>query len=375
MIKQLLFLCLSTLFSWTCLGQNLLNTSTWTQGSGSVLGFSQNGSTSENWRILGDNHVGDEVILWEARNDSSSNADGGWNSSSVSIDNTKNYRFTVWIKKTNSTDGRTYFGCKKTNQILNLSGSINNNPYFWSGDLPQLDRWYLLIGYVYNKNYSATGGSNSGVPSGIYDGVTGERVSSANITNFKFASSATSVSHRAYLYYDSNIDDRQYFFDPTIEKSDGTEQSLISLLQVNPNSTITLSYDTAGNQTARFYCSSGTNCRTSLGRAQDIDTIVDIQKSFNDKKEDGENSIETLEHIVSFFPNPTNGLVTMNLEHKIDDFSISIYDTNGKLVIQKSSQEQQLNSTFDLSRNAPGTYLAHIHFGNGKYLTQKIIKL
>lgn len=375
MIKQLLFLCLSTLFSWTCLGQNLLNTSTWTQGSGSVSGFSQNGSTSENWRILGDNHVGDEVILWEARNDSSSNADGGWNASSVPIDNTKNYRFTVWIKKTNSTDGTTYFGCKKTNQILDLSGSTNDNPYFWSGDLPQLNRWYLLVGYVYNKNYSVLGGSALGIPSGIYDGVTGERVSSFNMTAYKFASSATSVSHRAYLYYDTNTADRQYFYEPTIEALNGTESSFNELMQISPNSAISLYYDAAGNQTSRFYCSTGTNCRSSFKKVND--EVIVTNKSTDLREEDDSSIIEeevVLDNSVTFYPNPTKGMINISMDKDMTDLGeLSIYDLNGKIIYSTNRMKSKLS--VDLTNYSIGTYIAHIHFTNGGFITKKIIKL
>ena len=46
---RLLFISLVFVFSATVTNaQNLLNTSTWTVGSGSVSGFGQNGSSSEN---------------------------------------------------------------------------------------------------------------------------------------------------------------------------------------------------------------------------------------------------------------------------------------------------------------------------------------
>ena len=93
--------------------QNLLNTSTWTVGSGSVSGFSQNGATSENIREFGTDPFGNSSILWKGGNDASSNADGGWNSSYYSINNKETYRFVVWLKKTNSTDGNSYFGCQQ----------------------------------------------------------------------------------------------------------------------------------------------------------------------------------------------------------------------------------------------------------------------
>ena len=44
--------------------QNLLDTSTWTVGSGSVGGFSRNGEVSENVREFGTDPFGNSSILW-----------------------------------------------------------------------------------------------------------------------------------------------------------------------------------------------------------------------------------------------------------------------------------------------------------------------
>lgn len=201
--------------------QNLLNTASWTIGSGSVTGFSVNGSDSENFRELGLNHIGEEVILWKAVPDVNNDADGGWNTNQYLIDNTKTYRFSVWIKKTNSFDGTSYFGCQQWSNaadlfsVLNLNGSFDFNPYFWSNyngnnQLPHLNRWYLLVGFIHHKDYGQT--TNKGA---IYDGVTGELVQ--NVTDFKFHSNTTAVRHRAYLYHNTNTNDRQYFYEPRID--------------------------------------------------------------------------------------------------------------------------------------------------------------
>ena len=219
--------------------QNLLDTSTWTIGSGSVSGFSQNGATSENSRELGTDPFGDSSVLWKGGNDADSNADGGWNSSYHNINNEETYRFVVWLKKTNSNDGNSYFGCQQwqsssdTNlhdyTILKLDGEIRPNPYFWVGDLPQLNKWYMLVGYIHGKNYSSDLSYG-----GIYDPVTGTKV--VNITDYKFAPTTTKIRHRAFLYYDTNTSDRQYFYAPRAEMVDGNEPPLADLLGLNgPN--------------------------------------------------------------------------------------------------------------------------------------------
>jgi hypothetical protein len=216
MKKNHLLLILLLSLATYCFSQNLVSSQSWTIGSGSIGIFSQNGTDAQNVRELGIGPNNTQTILWKAVADAANNSDGGWDTQSFAIDNTKMYRYSVWIKKTNSTDGYTYFGCA-ANSILDLSGSVNTNPYFWYGDLPLLDKWYLLVGYVHG---SADVSMNS--YGGIYDGQTGAKVLS--IQDFKFSPSATTASHRAYLYYDVTTSDRQYFYNPEVSK---VEQPLV----------------------------------------------------------------------------------------------------------------------------------------------------
>ena len=217
-------------------------------GSGSISGFSQNGATSENSRELGRNHIGEEVVLWKATPDASRNADGGWSTSWIGANANTSYRFSVWIKKTNSNDGSTYFGFyANARGSLRLNGTYNGNPYFWVGDLPKLNRWYLLVGYVHKSSH--TGTTNTG---GIYDGTTGEKV--RTITDYKLKNTVTAIIHRSHLFYDTNILDRQYFYEPRIDPISGNEPTIEELLRINDDSKLIISYDMAGNQTQNFYC-------------------------------------------------------------------------------------------------------------------------
>ena len=208
---------------------NFLDTSTWTVGSGSVPGFNQNGTTAENIRELGTNPHGDSEVLWKAVPDAVSNNDGGWNGTYFDIDHTKTYRFSVWIKKTNSNNGTTYFGLYTRDaswghSTLFLNGTPRNNAYFWWGDLPQLDKWYLLVGFVHGSGYMGT--TTTG---GIYDGVTGAKVLNAKY-DFKFSTAAVRFMHRSYLFYDTNTADRQFFWGPTIYEVNGQEPTVQELI-------------------------------------------------------------------------------------------------------------------------------------------------
>lgn len=209
---------------------NLINPPTWVVGtSGDQLGFSKKGEITEN-RIIEDNGpFGYTVPLWEAVNDALSDADGGWDGLPFDINPNNMYRYTVWIKKTGSNDGYTYLGASG-NEITMLDGTIETNPYFFVGSLPNLDKWYLIIGYIHPHNDPST--THLG---GIYDPETGSKVLSLNgnwngRTDFKFKSTATIQYHRSYLFYDSNINDRQYFYGPRVDLVDGTEPSIDELL-------------------------------------------------------------------------------------------------------------------------------------------------
>jgi hypothetical protein len=247
-LKSLLQLAL-LLFCTAALAQNnLLDTSTWTVGSGSVPGFTRNGSDAENIRELGTNPHGDSAILWKAVPDASSNADGGWNGSSITMDPTKTYRLTVWIKKTGNTNGSTYFGTRSYNTsgsatTTYLGGNtVQSNPYFWSGDLPELDKWYLLVGHVHGSGYSGT----TDISSGIYDAITGVKVRDIS-QDFKFRTDADRFLHRAYLYYNTATANRQYFWEPTVYEVNGQEPSVAELLNPSANNGESSVWNTSGD--------------------------------------------------------------------------------------------------------------------------------
>lgn len=343
--------------------QNLLNTNTWTVGSGSVSGFSQNGATAENSREYGSNHAGQNVILWKASPGSTSDADGGWNSSYHSINHNTTYRFTVWIKKTNSNSGTTYLGCNSTNNILRLDGSVNNNPYFWYGDLPQLNRWYLIVGFVHRSSYATD--VNLGR---IYDGVTGQIVKT--ITDYKFKNTATSVRHRSYLYYDTNTSDRQYFWGPRLEPVNGSEPSVSQLLGINTPDTVLFSYDSAGNQIERFLCPDST-CGVANSSIEEV-VGDDITEELPDDE------LDILEKAMVFYPNPTNGLVTVTLSGDIDAQmveNIHVFNAQGSIVkTENLGKAGTRRTSVDMTNLPSGVYLVHLHLSDGQNVTKKLIK-
>lgn len=226
--KNLLLLII-LIHSCNLFSQNLLNSSSWEVGSNIIPDYKNVGIQQENSREIGVGPHGTDVVLWKAAPSGDGNADGGYESSYVPIDHTKTYRLSVWIKKTNSYDGTAYFGLySKDNNLahstLNLNNAAVGNAYFWYGDLPNINKWYLLVGYIHQSNYTSTVKIG-----GIYDGSTGAKI--ANVRDdFKFKTTATSLLNRASLFYDPNISDNQYFYNPRIEAINGTEPTIDQLI-------------------------------------------------------------------------------------------------------------------------------------------------
>lgn len=199
----------------------------WEDGqSGSVGNFSQNGATVENTRILKDNPWGNESVVWATEvNDVASSSDGGWNHLNSTIDNTKRYRLSVWIRRENPGDGRSYFGCQAST-VDNLGGTIlNTNPYFTNflhTELPEIvDNWVLLVYYIHPYGYAGGDYADNG---GYLSN--GTKVWTAG-TDFKWTNGITIGGHRTYLYYSTATTERQYWHDPRMELYDATTSSTI----------------------------------------------------------------------------------------------------------------------------------------------------
>jgi len=223
---------------------NLLDTSSWSVGNGNVTGFFKFGTDAENVREVGINPYGDSEVLWKAAPDSGNDADGGWDSSYHVIDPSKDYRFTTWIKKTNSNDGSTLFGfhgldTSESASTRELDGTAKSSPYFFWGDLPQLDQWYLLVGFAYGHGH--TGLTHHG---GIYDS---NGVKVASLTDFKLSTNTNWIVHRNYLYHDINTADSQFFSNPTLYEINGQEPTIEALIDPNGGSTGATVWNTSGD--------------------------------------------------------------------------------------------------------------------------------
>ena len=208
--------------------QNMLEEN-WELWTWSIWNYVRNWSTSEQSREILTTPLWVQDVVWRAIPDSTSGADGWWNYSDIRVDASKTYRVSVWVKKTGTRDGDTYLWTLR-GQVANLSGSIDNNPYFWVWELPILDTWYLIVWYIYPYSHTS-----DDVAWGIYNTTQLEKVANTS-RNFKFLPTTTVSRHRAYLFYVTDTSTWQQFYDPRFEEIPASKVGDVSdLLPVRVN--------------------------------------------------------------------------------------------------------------------------------------------
>jgi hypothetical protein len=208
---------------------NLLDVTQWVIGTTGTQGdFTHNGKEEENEIFLEEGPYGETQPVWVCEATGDDNADGGWVNDVYPVngyDHTKTYRFSVWIWQEDN-DSNVYLGAGTSDKTRNLSdSSINSNPYFYSGDLPSLGKWFLVVGILHGSGYSLT--AQSGI-SGAYDPLTGLNVDPG--TDYKSEVGALFQTHRAYHFYASVAGLKVKFANPRMDLVDGTEPTLISMM-------------------------------------------------------------------------------------------------------------------------------------------------
>ena len=219
----------------------------WTVGTGGSSGYSLNGATSENSRVLiNDDPWGKTSVVWKTSPDSGSGPDGGWNTSYYGVDNTKTHRMSVWVRKASTSNGGNfYFGLNPGgyNPIRNDNNNAQSNPYFSYVGINNLtyNQWYLVVGHVFYAGYSA---GTRHPDSGWYEN--GVKISDKSYGNcgtkdLRIDSRSTSLRHRTYHFYCTNTSASLEFAAPRIDVCDGDEPSIDDLLRVGPQEATGLS--------------------------------------------------------------------------------------------------------------------------------------
>lgn len=236
---------------------SLITTSSWAAGNNAVTGYGLNGSANENSRSVATDPFGKSNMIWGTFASGNNNADGGWNTDYYSIDRTKLYRFSVWVKRTSSTSGGFFYlgvyGSGGTWGVRrNDNGTIEGNPY-WDCSSPSTfvqDTWYLVTGHVYPAGTAYTGAHPD---TGVYTragGTTKNRnVNFCNIgADVQWLADSTVGLHRVYHYYCGDNTTRLQFAYPRIDLCDGNQPSLQDLLNKSPAEI----YDNSGRGNHHF---------------------------------------------------------------------------------------------------------------------------
>ena len=209
---------------------------TWTTGADGTTGYGQNGSTGENQRVVDTDPFGNQSVVWETRASGNGNDDGGWNSDTISIDRTKLYRFSVWVRRTSATGGGTFYlgtaGGSECPYALGTSSQMCN-PYWHCGSPGSLTQyqWYLVVAHIFPTSYTST---NPHPDTGFWttDGTKVMGINQCNISggDLKWGASSDSTYHRTYHYYCGDSTTRLQFFNPRIDICDGTQPTVSGML-------------------------------------------------------------------------------------------------------------------------------------------------
>ena len=206
----------------------------WATGTGGQSGYGSNGSSSEQNRVLvSDDPWGRNSVTWRTTPDSTSGADGGWNSSYYSIDPDYTYRYSMWVRRYTTGTGGTFYHGMNPNPIRNDNNASQGNPYFSYVGISGLtyNQWYFVCAHVFPHTYTA---GLRHPDSGWYEN--GVKISDKSYGNcgtkdVRWSSSTTSARHRAYHYYTTNVSSGIEFAYPRIDKIDGNEPSIKELIE------------------------------------------------------------------------------------------------------------------------------------------------
>ena len=187
-----------------------------------------NGSKDRNALLRRTLPNGDKGLVWVTHGAGANTADGGVNTGSVPIDNTKTYRASIWVRRVNNfMDGKTYMGYHGGGEeLVKADGEINSNPYM-EHTRAITSEWSLMVGYIYP---AGTDIGAIGKRGGVFQKGKMLSVKKNENYNYAFHADTTSLSMRFYEYYTNTPHTEMEFYQPLIEVVDGTETPISELL-------------------------------------------------------------------------------------------------------------------------------------------------
>ncbi len=215
------------------------------------LAFVTAGGSNEELIELGNDPWGQKALLDRSiNNDATSNYDGGDTSSVYNVDSSAKYRFTYFFRvDRKGSNGTLYFGLYGYNSSTSNIGVHNNggsaggysttNPYFsypshadyrWDEG-----KWYMFVAYVHPVGST----SPTDDTAGFYDMTTGTKVTGLSTGNVQYnavwVSGTAKAQFRYYLYYSTDSTVAMSWYQTRIDKIDGNEPSITSMLNQCPD--------------------------------------------------------------------------------------------------------------------------------------------
>ena len=196
----------------------------WEEGTGDYSKYLQYGTNDNNKREILPTPFNMPDVVWRCISTADGDTDGGFYVPNIPIYHHITYRYSVWVKQMQR-DGNILFGCDP-NTLL-YSGQASDG-LFWGGDVPQLNKWYLLVGYI----NSSEDNSGERMDAGIYDPETGRKASeTAKFRTFRSRNTDETQMFRAYQGSALGIGAEVQFWGHRLDLCNNREPSISELLK------------------------------------------------------------------------------------------------------------------------------------------------
>lgn len=217
----------------------------WNEGSGGYSKYLQYGTNANNKREILPTPFNMPDVVWKCVSTADGDTDGGFYVPNIPIYHHLTYRYSIWVKQMQR-DGTILFGCDPNTSLY--SGQTSDG-LFWGGDLPELNKWYLLVGYI-NSSEDNTGEKSD---AGIYDPKTGRKASDAvKFKTFKFKNTDEVQMFRAYQGSALGIGTEVHFWGQRLDLCNNREPSISELLKQTAIGTPARSVEIQGDQLFKY---------------------------------------------------------------------------------------------------------------------------
>ena len=197
----------------------------WHTGTGNDGKYLMMGTNAENERDVAESPFNMPDVVWKCISTANSDIDGGFEAINIPIYNTYTYRYSIWVKQMQK-DGYITFGCDPN--TMEAGTEVVSDGIFWAGDVPEINKWYLLVGYI-NGSEDNTGAKKD---AGVWDPETGRRILTIdNFKTFKYRSTDETQSYRCWQSYALGVRTEVQFWGQRMDICDNTEPSISEILK------------------------------------------------------------------------------------------------------------------------------------------------